>query len=169
MERPWTGPRLPRQFRNTPEARRQIEAYNRYVETTGQPAATNPLESVLPILVRSMPLAELKGALTPKYSGDIRYRPAEEAEATTFPPQIEQPERDLELSIAAGLEEDLIDLASEEEPEPLLPTNYRAHAGVTGYIQKKCGTIVNSEGGLIIHPLNHRMVHTLIRPNPDPT
>lgn len=53
-----------------------------------------------------MPLSELKEALTPKYSGDIRYKPTEEGkigEGTT-PTPIGLPEKQPEPSTTAAPE-----------------------------------------------------------------
>ncbi|KZR95813.1 Uncharacterized protein APZ42_010202, partial [Daphnia magna] len=65
LERPWTGPTLPRRFHNTPEVRRQVAAYNHHVEATAaanpdtRTTTTSPLESLFPIIVWHMPLVEL--------------------------------------------------------------------------------------------------------------
>ncbi|KAK4003911.1 hypothetical protein OUZ56_005660 [Daphnia magna] len=71
-----------------------------------------------------MPLAELKEAITPKYSGDIRYKPKIEEGATASSTTIGQPERDPGPSTAEAPDNDLIELSPEEEPEPLPPPNY---------------------------------------------
>ncbi|KZS05521.1 Uncharacterized protein APZ42_031270 [Daphnia magna] len=92
-----------------------------------------------------MPLAELKEAITPKYSGDIRYKPKIEAGVTESSTTVGQPERDPGPSTAAAPDNDMIELFTEEEPEPLSPPNY------IGYIQLKYGTKINGGRG---HPLN---------------
>lgn len=102
MERPWIGPiALPMQFRNTPEGRRQIQQFDRHAEAAVAanldcPAATtSPFKSLLPILVKHLPILELKEALTPKYSGDIRYKAIEieRKGTTTLPTSSGQPEQ----------------------------------------------------------------------------
>ncbi|KAK4037758.1 hypothetical protein OUZ56_029787, partial [Daphnia magna] len=151
LERPWTGPTLPRRFHNTPEGRRQVAAYNHHVEATAaanpdaQTTTTSPLESLLPIIVRHMPLAELKEAITPKYSGDIRYKPKVEEGATASSTTIGQPERDPRPSTSDAPDNDLIELSPEEEPEPLPPPNY------IEYNIFKYGSEIKGGRG---HPLN---------------
>ncbi|KAK4006395.1 hypothetical protein OUZ56_011549 [Daphnia magna] len=151
LERPWPGPTLPRRFHNTPEGRRQVAAYNHHVEAAAaanpnaQTTTTSPLESLVPIIVRHIPLAELKEAITPKYSGDIRYKPKIEEGVTASSTTIRQPERDPGPSNAEAPDNDLIELSPEEELEPLPPPNY------IEYIKVKYGTKINGGRG---HPLN---------------
>ncbi|KZR98468.1 Uncharacterized protein APZ42_006107 [Daphnia magna] len=71
-----------------------------------------------------MPLAELKEAITPKYSGDIRYKPKVEEGATASSTPIGHPERDPGPSTAEAPDNDLIEVSPDEEPEPLPPPNY---------------------------------------------
>ncbi|KZS00184.1 Uncharacterized protein APZ42_003626, partial [Daphnia magna] len=130
LERAWTGPTLPRRFHNTPEGRRKVAAYNHHVgaATAANPDAqtttTSPLEFLFPIIVRHMPLAKLKEAISPKYSGDIRYKPKIEEGATASSTTIGQPEQNPGPSTAEAPDNDLIELSPEEEPEPLPPPNY---------------------------------------------
>ncbi|KZS00204.1 Uncharacterized protein APZ42_003598 [Daphnia magna] len=92
-----------------------------------------------------MPLAELKEAITPKYSGDIRYKPKVEEGATASSTTIGQPERDPGPSTAEAPDNNLIELSPEEEPEPLPPPNY------IEYNIFKYGSKIKGGRG---HPLN---------------
>ncbi|KAK4013395.1 hypothetical protein OUZ56_025933 [Daphnia magna] len=92
-----------------------------------------------------MPFAELKEAITPKYSGDIRYKPKIEEGTTASSTTIGQPERDPRPSTAEAPDNDLIELSPEEEPEPLPTPNY------IEYNIFKYGSKINGGRG---HPLN---------------
>ncbi|KAK4003754.1 hypothetical protein OUZ56_005509 [Daphnia magna] len=103
--------------------RRQIQEFNRHAKAAaaanpeGPVTTTSPLDSLFPNLVKHIPLSELKEALTPKYSSDIRYKPTEvKGKGVSTLPTPNRPS-----TSAATQEPDRIKLFPKEEPEPILP------------------------------------------------
>jgi hypothetical protein len=101
---PWTGPRLPRAYHNTPEGRREanlrppvdpelllppvqktaeeIEEGKRqlreHLKATKEGRIT-PFESLIQAVQNSLTVGQLREALKPRYYGDYRYKPVEGA------------------------------------------------------------------------------------------
>ncbi|KZS21823.1 Uncharacterized protein APZ42_011164 [Daphnia magna] len=96
----------------------------------GPVTTTSPLDSLFPNLVKHIPLSELKESLTPKYSGDIRYKPTEvKGKGVSTSPTPNRPS-----TSAAVQEPDRIKLFSKEEPEPILPPGFGYNPTTTCFI-----------------------------------